>query len=384
MGPEIPVVHLITRLELGGAQLNTLATFQNLDCNLFSPLLMAGPGGILDSEVRDHPNVIWIRHLVRPIRPLRDLRCLLELIGHFRRIRPRIVHTHSSKAGILGRLAARWCRVEVIIHTVHGFPFSPHQFFLKRRVFVLLERLISRITTAFIFVSRADLQTARQKRLKIRRHQVIRSGFPLAPFREKSPSLLSVNRRLRLSSRSVVIGTIAPFKPQKGLFDLVEIAGRVLARRSDVIFLIAGDGPLKGRIEKILKRRRIDRYFRLPGFCRDIASLMDRFDIGLSTALWEGLPQSLVQMRLKKIPVVATDIPGNAEVIRDGLNGYLVKPRAYGIFADRLLELIGSKPLRRRLGEYREENFQPWDPAVMVSEQEDFYRRLLGKRENQP
>jgi glycosyltransferase involved in cell wall biosynthesis len=180
-----------------------------------------------------------------------------------------------------------------------------------------------------------------------------------------------------LKSDSFVCGVVAPFKPQKGLFHLLDIAARVISQNPAVLFFIAGDGEQRQELEAELRRRGIFQNFRLPGFLPDMENIIDCFDIGVSTALWEGLPQSLVQLRLKKKAVVASDIPGNREVIRDGKNGYLVSLNDHEHFAAAILKLAADPVLLNQLGGYDEEDFSEWDAAVMVSRQEELYQRLL-------
>jgi glycosyltransferase involved in cell wall biosynthesis len=174
-----------------------------------------------------------------------------------------------------------------------------------------------------------------------------------------------------------VCGTIAPFKPQKGLSRLVAAAAQVIAGNPKVFFLIAGDGEQRPQLEAELRRRGIAANFRLPGFIRDVENAMDAFDIGLSTALWEGLPQSLVQLRLKKKAIVASDIPGNREVVRHGENGFLVPGNDTERFAAAILELAANAGLRRQLGDFEAEDFSEWSADVLVARQEELYQRLV-------
>jgi glycosyltransferase involved in cell wall biosynthesis len=380
MSERIVVAHVITKLELGGAQLNTLYTAEHLDRERFDAYLVCGPGGILASPLAGEGRLVTIAALGREVRPLRDLRALLQLAGLFRRIRPQIVHTHSSKAGIVGRLAARLARVPVVVHSVHGFSFSPAQPFLQRSFYLLAERTCRRLTTHFIFVASSDLELARRRRLVADNASLIRSGFPLERF--SAPAVDAAARRAEygLPADAFVCGVIAPFKPQKGLFHLAAVASLVVARTPQAVFFIAGDGGQRQALEAELARRGIAGNFRLPGFIRDVEKAMDCFDIGVSTALWEGLPQSLVQLRLKKKALVASDIPGNREVVRDGENGFLVPVADHERFAAAILRLAADAGLRRRLGGFAGEDFSEWSAQVLVARQEELYQRLLLRR----
>ena len=377
MSRPIVVVHVITKLELGGAQLNTLYTVEHLDAARFDAYLLCGPDGMLASRLSQEDRLVVVPALERTIRPWRDLQALFQLVRLLKRIQPQIVHTHSSKAGILGRVAARLAGVPVVIHSVHGFSFSSWQPFFKRQFYMLAEKACRRLTSHFIFVARSDIDMARRQRLVSDNFSLIRSGFPLKKFAVRSGDNTVQRARFDLPEGSFVCGVIAPFKKQKGLFHLAAIAALVLERNPTVIFFIAGDGELRRELEAELERRGISGAFRLPGFIRDVENAMECFDIGVSTALWEGLPQSLVQLRLKKRALVASDIPGNREVVRDGENGFLVPVADHGRFAAAILKLAAEPALCRRLGECGNEDFSEWSAEVLVARQQELYQRLL-------
>jgi glycosyltransferase involved in cell wall biosynthesis len=373
---RIKVVHLITKLELGGAQLNTVYTVEHLDPRRFDVYLVSGPGGILTKRLAETDRTIVIPSLSRNINLGKDLLALFSLIRLFKSIKPQIVHTHSSKAGILGRLAAFVARVPIVIHSVHGFSFSPFQSFFKRNFYLFFEKLCRPLTSHFIFVAASDIRSARSGKLLADNYSLIRSGFPLQRFRPNLVHVSELKAKYRLHDH-IVCGIIAPFKPQKGLFHLLDIAARVIRQNPGVVFFIAGDGGQRRELEDELQRLGILKNFRLPGFLQDVENIIDCFDIGVSTSLWEGLPQSLVQLRLKKKAVVASDIPGNREVIIDKVNGYLISILDHESFAAAILKLAADPQLRNGLGGYGGENFSEWDADVMVSRQEELYHRLL-------
>jgi glycosyltransferase involved in cell wall biosynthesis len=366
-------------LELGGAQINTVYTYENLDENQFEVYLLSGPGGILTDKIKKKEHFFIVKDLVRQINPLKDLKAFFQVKRILKKIKPDIVHTHSSKAGIIARTAAFFLRVPVIIHSVHGFSFSPLQSFLKRTFYVTAEKVVSRLTSHFIFVSNDDIETGKKKKLIKENYSLIRSGFPFKKFVTKSPDTASLREKHNIKETDFVCGTIAPFKPQKGLFHLIEIAEKVLKsgkNKKNVVFMINGDGDLRETIEVKLKEKGIFEHFRLPGFVFDIENFIDIFDLGISTALWEGLPQSLVQLRLKRKAVTASNIPGNREVIQENKNGFLVDVQDYETFARKILFLINEDKERERLAEFTEEDFSPWDADYMVKEQEKLYALL--------
>lgn len=377
---RIRVIHLITMLELGGAQVNTVYTYENLNRENFDVWLAAGPGGILTDRVAAREHLAIIPDLLREISPVRDYRGLRQLVDLFKKIKPDIVHTHSSKAGTLGRLASFLAKVPIVIHSVHGFSFSPFQSLPKRGFYTAAEKLTARFTTHFIFVSADDVGIAREKKLlRGDNYSIIRSGFPFGKFRREGLDEAEQRRRFNIAPGDFVCGIIAPFKAQKGLFHLLEIAERVVksgrAKRR-VIFLICGDGELRTPLERGIREKGLEASFRLPGFLHDIENAVFLFDLGVSTALWEGLPQSLVQMRICGKTAVVSFIPGNREVIRDNENGYLVKVEDYDAFAERIVSLVNDDPARERLARCRDD-FSAWDADYMVREQEKLYQKLL-------
>jgi glycosyltransferase involved in cell wall biosynthesis len=374
---KIIVVHVITKLELGGAQLNTIYTTEHLDPFRFDVYLLSGAGGMLKSRLAANERWIILPALAREIRFGKDLRAFFFLLRFFKSVQPQIVHTHSSKAGILGRLAAFMAGIPVVIHSVHGFSFSPFQSPFKRNFYLGAEKICRRLTSHFIFVARSDIELACRKKLVGNNFSLIRSGFPLEKFILRHGDLLELKKKYNLPDNHFICGVITPFKPQKGLFHLAAIAERVIRKKPATLFFIAGDGEQRPQLENELRRRGIMQNFRMPGFIADVENAIDCFDIGLSTALWEGLPQSLVQLRLKKKAIVASDIPGNREVVCDGGNGYLLPVEDHERFADAIVKLAEDAELRSKLANYENEDFSEWAPEVMVARQEELYQRLL-------
>jgi len=207
---KITVVHVITKLDLGGAQLNTLYTAEHLDPLRFDVYLLSGAGGLLKSRLADQDRLITVPALAREIHFGKDLQAFFSLLWFFKRVRPQIVHTHSSKAGILGRLAAHMAGIPVIIHSVHGFSFSPFQSFFKRKFYLLAEKFCSRLTSHFVFVAQSDIRLALGKKLVTDNFSLIRSGFPLEKFIVRPGDLAVLKKKYNLPDGHFVCGAIAP------------------------------------------------------------------------------------------------------------------------------------------------------------------------------
>jgi glycosyltransferase involved in cell wall biosynthesis len=377
---RLRVAHVITRLELGGAQRNTLYTVTHLDRSRFEPFLVAGRGGALDGEARDSgvPST-FLDALVRPLDPRRDLAALRHLVRLFRRERPDIVHTHSSKAGILGRLAAWLARVPVVVHTVHGFGFHPGQSRSRRGMFVLAERAVAPLTTHFIVVSEANRQEGLDRRL-FRSDEVslIRSGVDLERFREarSDPAVLQT---AGVPEGAPVVGMVACLKPQKAPLDYVETARRIAAAIPAAHFVLVGDGELRPSVERAVGAAGLQERFHLLGWRRDVDRLLKSFDVVVHTSRWEGLPRVFLEALASGRPVVATDVDGAPDVIRDGENGYLVPVGDVAGLADRAIRLLQDAGSRRRMGEAGLSTPGEFEIRWMVAEQERLYERLSAR-----
>jgi glycosyltransferase involved in cell wall biosynthesis len=316
------ICHVITKLELGGAQEVALYAVSHLDRKKFRAVLVAGPGGFLTEEARRLPGVetIIVPSLGRHIHAISDLLALLQLILLFFRLRPTIVHTHSSKAGILGRWAAWVTRVPVIIHTVHGFGITPAQPPWLRRVLIWLERMTGWITTHWITVAEVDTQKGRQWGLFGSNVSVIRPGIDPRPFQR--PLEPSARERLRrefgAGSEDYLIGTVGCFKPQKAPEDVVAVAKRLCAQVTRACFVLIGDGEMRLAIEALIRRYGLQNRVQLAGWRRDIDKAMHCFDALLLTSHWEGFPRVILEAATVGLPIVATKAGGVQELVGHG------------------------------------------------------------------
>ena len=381
MSPErIKVVHVITRLDLGGAQQNTLHTVRHLDPERFEAVLLCGAGGALDSELRswpsDGPRWEFVGNLVREISPWRDLLAFLELRRLLLKEKPAVAHTHSSKAGILGRLAAWAAGVPVVVHTFHGFGFHDGQFWLKKRLYVLAERLTGALATALVFVSRANQDYARRYGLgEPGRYVLIRSGVKLSEFPARCDAA-EKKKGLGLKPEARLVLCVGNFKPQKNPEDFFAAAKIVAASSPDAAFVFVGDGPLRGKIKAGMGG--LGPRFLLPGWRRDVAELLAASDVFVLTSLWEGLPRALVEAMKSGVAPVCYATDGVKDLIRDGENGFLVPQRDVSALARRVAGLLQDEALRKRLGAAAAAAVGPeFDIDGMVRQQEELYARLL-------
>ena len=383
------VCHVITKLELGGAQEVALYAVSHLDRTKFRPVLVAGPGGMLTEEARRLPGVqtIIVPSLGRRIHAVSDLFALLGLVALFLRLRPAIVHTHSSKAGILGRWAAWLARVPVIIHTVHGFGITPAQSKWLQQWLLLLERMTGWITTHWITVAQVDAKKGRRWRLFDQNVSVIRPGIDPHPFQVPIQPALRTRLRAEFGAGpdDKLIGTVACLKPQKAPEDFILVARRVCDVMPQARFVLIGDGELRPRIEALIQLHRLQDRVRLAGWRRDIDMAMKAFNALLLTSHWEGLPRVILEASAAGLPIVATKVGGVDEVVTHGPTVRLCAAGDIEGLAAGLGEIL-QKPEQRARGtaENREVLPKEFHIEEMVKQYKSLYDRLLFEQRQQP
>jgi glycosyltransferase involved in cell wall biosynthesis len=353
----VRVSHVITRLILGGAQENTLSSVLGLQQRPgFEVRLISGPTtgseGSLESVARDAGVLTVVPELIRAVRPWTDWMAYRALTRLFRADRPDVVHTHSGKAGILGRLAAHKARVPMIIHSIHGPSFGPFQGHAANAVFSAAERHAGRVTDHFVVV--ADAMKRQYLAAGIGREEQytrIFSGFNLQPF-VKAVREPELGRRLGIDPGDFVVGKIARLFELKGHDDLFDAAPELIRCVPNIRFLLVGDGPWRARLEERARLTGHPGRFVFAGLvppgevCRYVA-WMDTL-VHLSSR--EGLPRALPQALANRKPVVAFDCDGAGEVCRTGETGFLI-PRGdrHGL-VKAVTALANDPTLRRRLG----------------------------------
>jgi glycosyltransferase involved in cell wall biosynthesis len=352
------VTHVITRLIVGGAQENTIASVlglrqkPGLEVNLLvGPTL--GREGSLEADLSGYPGLLTtVPHLVRPLHPWKDVLALRSLTSLFRAHPPDIVHTHSGKAGILGRLAAARARVRTIIHTIHGPSFGPFQGALPNALFRSAERYAARVTTHFVVV--ADAMKVQYLASGIGRpdqYTKVLSGFALDPFL-KAANDLQRRARLGLAPDDIVIGKIARLFKLKGHDDLLAVAPSLVQSCPRIKLLLVGDGPWRLRLESRAQALGLGKQVVFTGLVApsEVPGLVGIMDMLVHLSLREGLPRALPQALVAARPVVAYDVDGAKEVCFDGETGFLLRPGDLSALRDRLLRLAQDPALRERMG----------------------------------
>ena len=330
----------------------------------------------------EHVEVFAIPDLARPIAPHRDLRALGQLRSLIREVRPDVVHTHSSKAGVLGRLAAAREGVPVVVHHVHGWSFHANHSVLRRRGFVSLERYLARRTDGLLLVANPDIEKARAHRVgRESQYHMVRAGVALDRFEPRTPQSVAEAREiLNVPDDAFLIGTVGRLAPQKAPHDFIAVARRVADELPNAHFAWIGHGVLRDEVRAAVEAAGLSDRFALPGARDDIERISPAFDVFLITSLWEGLPRTLVESLATGVPVVASAVDGSCEIVREGQNGLLFPPAHVDAGAEAVLRMATDDTMRDEMGRAGPATVKDFDMDKSVSDMEAVYDKLLDRR----
>lgn len=381
------IVHVITRLILGGAQENTLLTVEGLhhyygdDVTLITGPAEGPEGDLFDRAARLGLRVEVMPELVRAIRPATDAKAYRLLRRAIRRLEPEVVHTHSSKAGILGRAAAWDEKVPAVVHTVHGLPFGPSESRLRNRLYVALERWAA--TRCHAIVSVCDAMTAQALEAGVGnpgQYLTVYSGMDVDAFLHPARPRAEVRRELGLQADEVAFGTVARLFERKGHDDIIAVAPGVLKANPKVRFVFIGDGILRDRLIADTERLGVRHAFKFIGLVPPgrIPELLGAMDAVVHPSLREGLARVLPQSLLVGRPVISYDVDGAREVVLPE-TGILLAPRDLSGLSEAVLRFARDAGLRATLGtEGRRRFAEQFRHETMTRQVRSLYERLLG------
>lgn len=385
--PPIRMLHVITRLVRGGADENTLYTVRGLDPRRYRVDLVIGAGSEAECLAGlDPARVIQMPELVRDPHPFKDVIALVRLTALVRRGRYQIVHTHTAKAGFLGRLAAALAGAPTIIHTVHGVTFHQHLPLGQRLFYLTLERIAGRFTHQFVTVGEDVKEIYLKAGIgEARAYQTIYSGMPLDEYLEAGEmsdlERARVRHELGLEPRHQAVAMAARLEPRKGHVYLFEAVSRLRARHPDMRLLILGDGAGRAALEERALSLGIADIVCFLGHRLDLPRVLAAADISVLTSLWEGLPRVLVQSAAAGKPILTFDVEGAWEVVRDGQNGFIVPTRDVEAFTHRLDLLLCDRARCRAMGRSgRAQVSEAWTVETMLDRLDLLYQRCSTDR----
>lgn len=380
------VLHIITRMILGGAQENTLLSCEGLNrSDEWDVILLTGPprgpeGELLQRAVGGGIRTIVLPQLCRELSPRRDLQAFTHILGHIRSLRPHIVHTHSSKAGVLGRLAAYAARTPVVIHTIHGLPFHPYLPRWENTAYIMMEKAAARCSDGIVCVADAMRKQALDAGVgRPGQYRVIYSGMDVEPYLHPGDARRTLRSRLGFGPGDIVVTKIARLFHLKGHEYVLRAAPGIIRDCPSVRFLFVGDGILRSELEQKAEALGVADRVVFTGLLAPsrIPEIIAATDILVHASLREGLPRVAVQAMLGGKPVVCFDLDGAPEVVINGVTGLLAPPRSVDALGKAVTEMARRPGLARKMGEAgRKRVAERFTAEKMTEDLEELYRAL--------
>ncbi|MDA9794555.1 glycosyltransferase [Candidatus Pelagibacter sp.] len=373
------IVHIITRFINGGAEENTLIT-----CNYSAKKgdkVYLVTGKEIDKEIISKLNskikVIKINNLIREIDFIKDLKAMYKIFKFLKFINPDIVHTHESKAGAIGRLAAFFSKTKIIIHTVHILPFLNVNF-LKKVFYIFIERSLSKITNKYICVSQGMLKESLKYNVGFKKqYQIVHSGFNIKKFKNAIKNL-KILKKNNINRKAKIILMLGAFEERKRHVQLIKVFLRLTKIHNNIVLLLVGSGKLFHKIKKNVNELRLSKKILFTGFKNDPENYIALSDICLMYSIREGLPRVVPQYISGGKPVITSDLPGINEIIKNNVNGYIVdmfKPNE--LYSKLNLLLLDSKILKKLSLGAKKTNTSKWSIDQMPIKIDQIYCKLL-------
>lgn len=386
------ILHIITRLDMGGSAQNTLLTCRELSrkystvlvCGLSQESNMTGSereavDRQIDSARANGVKIVPLNSLVRRISPLHDIRALYDIVRIIKTEKPDVVHTHTSKAGILGRLAAKTAKVPIIIHTPHGHVFSGHFGPFLSRLFLWIERLFAPLTDLVVALSDGEIRDYKDFNIYSREKLVkIHSGVDIEKFRQVPVRAFEKKRSLGLNQKSPVIGFIGWLLPIKGPMHLLKAMEDVWQDYDDTILLFVGKGDLDLDLRSEALKISANGRVRFLGWRNDIDEIMPLFDIFVLPSFNEGMGRVLVEAMAAGKPIVASNVGGIPDLVQDNINGLLVPPGDAKALAAGIRQLIDDPGKAKLMGQCGRERCHQFSLETMIGKIDNLYADLLG------
>ena len=382
------ICHVITRMIVGGAQENTLLTLRGhreagQECELVTGPSPGREGELLKQSVNEGLKVTVFPELVRELSVVNDLKAYFRLKRYFRENRFDVVHTHSSMAGIIGRFAARAAHVPVVVHTVHGHAFHPHEKAYRNRLYILLERLAARRSDRIFAVAQAMIdQCVAAHVAPAELYKVVYSGMDTQRFTTARRDM-ELRRRLGIPDDARTIVTVARLFPLKGYEFVLPAAERIAARYSDTHFLIVGDGPMHDELIARIRKVGLERRFHFAGLVPPdtVADYLAQGELLWHLSLREGLPRAVVQSLACGIPAIGFALDGTPEVLENGETGFAVEPENVDAVVSATETLWDDDALRVRMGDAgRRRVLRQFDWRRMAEILLQEYRELFARK----
>lgn len=380
----IRILHIHTLPVVSGSGINTFLTMRGMDRKIYDVEIACAPGGrLIDLVKKHHMKVRTFNTLVQPLDPINDLLTLKDLTLFIKKRSYHIVHTHNSKAGFLGRLAAQLSGVPVIIHTVHGFAFHDQEPIWRQFLFRNLERLASHWCDKIIFISQPLIDWALKEKIVWDEKIVkIYSGIELDQFHPVTRDEKNrVKKKWKIRQKDMVIGVVSKLWEGKGHAVLIEAFKELKKELKDIRLVIVGEGYLYDRLVNLVHRYGLSDSVLFTGFQMDVSEIIATFDVAVLPSFFEGMGRVLLEAMAMEKPVVASRVGGIPDLVEDGVNGFLVSPGDVKDLVNTLKKTISDRKLARKMGkEGRKRMSEQFNADVMVRSIEKVYRECLNRK----
>jgi glycosyltransferase involved in cell wall biosynthesis len=384
MKGKIRVVLVIARLNIGGPAIHTILLTARLDPARFESTLVTGveaeyEGNMLELAAQRGVQPLVIPQLGREISPLKDWVTLVKLYRLFQDWRPHIVHTHTAKAGIVGRLAARLAGVPVVVHTFHGHIFHGYFGPLQTRVFVGIERFLAHLSDRIVTVSEGQrLELAAYGVASLGKIAVVPLGFELDAFLNCESLQGQLRQELAIPGGMALVGIVARLTAIKNHRLFLDAARLIVEAGQEAMFLVVGDGELRGELEAYVAELGLTGRVIFTGWRRDLPRIYADLDVVALSSLNEGTPVSLIEAMAAAKPVVATRVGGVSDVVLDKKSGYLVQSKDAGGLAKGVLDFLRAPDRAREMGRVGRAAVHPkYASETLLANMEKLYLELL-------
>lgn len=380
----IKTLHIHTLPIISGSGINTFLTMKGIQNDSISMSLACAPGGPLLELIRNEGmKVITFPDLVQPIAPVKDIAATINLYRYLKKNRYHIVHTHNSKAGFIGRLSAKLAGVPVIIHTVHGFAFHDQEPLWRRMLFRNLERMASTCCDRMIFISRPLIDWALKEKITSTEKIVkIYSGIELDRFKPVSDDEKKQAKiRWGINPDDPVAGIVSKLWEGKGHKILIKAFKELTKDLKKAKLFIVGEGYLEDELRSYAKELGISESIVFTGFRFNVSEVMACFDISVLPSFFEGMGRVLIEAMAMKIPVVASNVGGIPDIVKENKNGILVPPGNVSELSEAMKKLLTNPEMSISMGKYGHQKATETFGAESMSEKIlNIYKECLKEK----
>ncbi len=386
---KLKILEIITLFSIGGATETVVSMAEGLIKKGYIVHVATGPniiseGSMYETAKEKNIQVFTFKDLKRDINILRDFKIIIELAIFIHKGKYDIVHTHSSKAGVVGRIAGWFAGTPAVVHTVHGLPFHRYQPELKKRFFIFIEKFSNFFCNKLVAVTQTIIDTMLGYNIGNKnKYVMIRSAFDTEIYKpDGDDNKITIRRRFGIKENDLVVGKIARLSELKGHKYILNAFIQISKKIPNAKLLIVGNGELEYQLKRFVEQNNLKEKVIFSGLItpEEIPSIIEIMDILVHTSLLEGLARVLPQAIMMEKPIVSFDLDGAHEVIKNGANGFLIKPEDEAELAEKIIYLCNNPDLIISFGKFGKEFIgDQFSSSKMVEQIENLYQEFFNK-----